>query len=44
MRTTRQMSEYDDDEEKTEKEKKTEEGEVQGDIESDEDDYIGLNW
>ena len=43
MRTTRQMSEYDDDEEKTEKEKKTD-GEVQGDTESDEDDYIGLNW
>ena len=47
MRTTKQMSEYDDDndEEKGEKGKKVkEDGEVQADTESDEDDYIGLNW
>ncbi len=48
MRTMRQMSEYDDEEdeaaEKEKKETEEAEGEIKDDEESDEDDYVGLNW
>ena len=51
VRTTKQLMEYDDDDDNEEEDwsaraKETaEDGEVKGaDEESDEDDYLGLNW